>query len=74
MEGLRRGQWLALRGLSFLSQGQREEAHLLALEILEKAGVKVIHDEALALLKREGLWLKITILRSTKNSLKRPTL
>lgn len=40
--------------LKFLSQDQIEEIHLKTLEILERTGVKVFHDEALEILKNAG--------------------
>ena len=37
-----------------LSEGQIEDVYLPALEVLEKTGTRVYHDEALALLSQAG--------------------
>jgi trimethylamine--corrinoid protein Co-methyltransferase len=40
--------------LSFLSQEDKEKIHRAVINILSDIGVKIIHDEALALLKGAG--------------------
>ena len=40
--------------LSFLSQEDKEKIHRAVLQILSEIGMKIFHDEALALLKDAG--------------------
>ena len=44
--------------LQWFSRGQLEEIHSATIEVLERVGVRVDHDEALALLKDAGCIVK----------------